>query len=514
MNRTEAGVSALVGYAVNKGLIGEEDMTYAANSLFHVLKFEPSSTYVCKREKEQFIKLEHILKDILDDAEERGVIEGGVTERDLLDTALMGVLTPRPSEVIREFKARYENSPTEATDYFYRLCRDNDYIRTYRIAKDIKWTAGCKYGVLDITINLSKPEKDPKAIAAALKKSSDSYPKCLLCAENEGYAGRLDHPARQNIRLIPVTLGGKQWYMQYSPYVYYNEHCIVLSEKHAPMKIDRATFARLMEFIDKFPHYVIGSNADLPIVGGSILSHEHFQGGNYEFPMAKAGIREEISFAGFPDVKAGIVNWAMSVIRLKAERPDRLIDLSDKILGIWRGYSDESCDILARTGDVPHNTITPIARRRGDFYEMDLVLRNNRTTKKYPLGIFHPHQELHHIKKENIGLIEVMGLAILPARLKDEMEILKDTIIKGEELTHIEKIASHVDWAIQILKEYPEFAPANVHDDEVMRGKLDKLIRTQIGLVFAKVLEQSGVYKDNETGRAGFRKFVDAVNVG
>ncbi|MBQ9504541.1 MAG: UDP-glucose--hexose-1-phosphate uridylyltransferase [Lachnospiraceae bacterium] len=514
MKVTEEYVKDLVLYALDKGLIEKEDAVYAGNSLFAVLDYEPASDFRLVSGDQGYSGrgLEEILKALLDDAVSRGVIEDGITDRDLFDTRLMGCLTPRPSEVIRRFKELYQNSPKEATDYFYKLSRDSDYIRTYRIAKDIKWTAATKYGELDITINLSKPEKDPKAIAAALKKSADAYPKCLLCIENEGYRGRLDHPARQNIRLIPMELGGSRWYMQYSPYVYYNEHCIVLSEEHSPMKINKETFGRLMEFVTFLPHYVIGSNADLPIVGGSILSHEHFQGGNYEFPMARAGERFAVEFKGYEGVKACVLDWPMSVIRLRGEDSALLVELADKILKCWRAYSDRECGIFAETGGTPHNTITPIVRRRDKDYEIDLVLRNNRTTEEYPLGIFHPHQELHHIKKENIGLIEVMGLAILPARLKKEMEILKDTILKGEELSRIEEIASHADWAADILKEYPEFAPANVKNDAASAEKLDKIIKTEIGLVFMKVLEHSGVYKDSKEGNEGIRRFIDAVN--
>ncbi|MBO6137763.1 MAG: UDP-glucose--hexose-1-phosphate uridylyltransferase [Lachnospiraceae bacterium] len=513
---TEEYVRELVYYAVLKGLIEREDMIYAANSLFAVLDYEPSSLFSTGAANEKLPGVEHtleeILKALLDDAVSRGVIEDSITDRDLFDTGLMGCLTPRPSEVIRRFEELREKSPKEATDYFYKLSRDSDYIRTYRIARDIKWTAATKYGELDITINLSKPEKDPKAIAAALSKKSDSYPKCLLCVENEGYRGRLDHPARQNIRLIPMKLGGSQWYMQYSPYVYYNEHCIVLSEVHSPMKINKETFGRLIEFVSIVPHYMIGSNADLPIVGGSILSHEHFQGGNYEFPMARATERFGVEFKGFEEVKAGVLDWPMSVIRLRGKDSDKLVELSDKILTCWRGYSDRECGIFAETDSTPHNTITPIVRRRDKDYEIDLVLRNNRTTEEYPLGIFHPHQELHHIKKENIGLIEVMGLAILPARLKKEMEILKETILRGEELSRIEEIASHADWAADILKEYPEFAPANVQNDTASAEKLDKIIKTEIGIVFMKVLEHSGVYKDTAEGNEGIRRFIARVN--
>ncbi len=507
MNVWEA-VQELVNYGIRTELITEDDGIYVANHLMDAMNLEPNGDFALGETEAQ--PLENTLKILLDDAVQRGVIEEGIASRDLFDTKLMGFLTPRPSEVIRHFKELYEESPKAATDYFYKLSEDSDYIRRYRIIKDRKWVAPTKYGDLDITINLSKPEKDPKAIAAALTKKQDSYPKCLLCPENQGYAGRLDHPARQNIRLIPLTLEGEQWYMQYSPYVYYNEHCIVLSGSHTPMKIEKATFARLLEFIKIFPHYTVGSNADLPIVGGSILTHEHFQGGNYTFAMAKAQIREKISFQGYEDVEAGIVNWPMSVIRLNGTDSDRMVELADKILTVWRGYSDEKAEILAETEGTPHNTITPIARMRGEQFELDLVLRNNRTTEEYPLGIFHPHQELHHIKKENIGLIEVMGLAVLPARLLGEIALMKETILAGKDVREVEAIASHGEWVQEILKKYPEFAPEQVASANA--EKLDEILETEIGIVFSQVLEHAGVYKDQEEGREAFRRFVAAVN--
>ncbi len=509
---TEEAVLALTEYGVSKKLIAPEDRFYTANLLLDALKFEPSPDFDPEKfsGSEELQPLEEILGFLLDDAVARGVTPDGIASRDLFDTKLMGCLTPRPSEVIRTFRAKYAKSPKEATDYFYRLACDSDYIRTYRIRKDRKWVTKTRYGELDITINLSKPEKDPKAIAAALNKKQEQYPKCLLCPQNEGYAGRLDHPARQNIRLLPLTLAGAQWYMQYSPYVYYNEHCIVLSGEHVPMKIEHNTFVRLMQFIQMFPHYTIGSNADLPIVGGSILTHEHFQGGNYTFAMAKAGIRETISFQGYEDVEAGIVNWSMSVIRLDAADPERLVELADRILETWRGYSDPSAEILAETEGTPHNTITPIARMRNGKYELDLVLRNNRTTEEYPLGIFHPHQELHHIKKENIGLIEVMGLAVLPARLLGEMETLKKVILEGGDPGEVSAVAAHADWTKKILEKHTEFAPENVKTADPSR--LDEVIREEIGLVFARVLEDAGVYKDSDAGRAAFRRFIGAVN--
>ena len=516
----EDAIAALVAYALDKGLIERDDVTYAANLMLDALSYQPTGAFVpaeavaAAEAAPEKPALEEILAALLDDAVARGVCDPGIASRDLLDTRLMGCVTPRPSAVVREFWARYDEAPQKATDYLYQLCLDSDYIRSYRIARDRKWVTPTRYGDLDITINLSKPEKDPKAIAAALnkKEGAEPYPRCQLCPENVGYAGRLDHPARETIRLIPLTLAGEQWYLQYSPYVYYNEHCIVLSEQHTPMKINRTTFERLMEFIEKFPHYTVGSNADLPIVGGSILTHEHYQGGHYEFAMARAGLREKISFAGFDDVEAGIVNWPMSVIRLDGADPTRLVELASKILACWRGYSDEAVGVLAETEGVPHNTITPIARRRGDAYELDLVLRNNRTSAEHPLGIFHPHAELHHIKKENIGLIEVMGLAVLPARLLGEMDRLKEVILAGGEPADVPEIAAHAPWAREIIARHPAYAPENVGAlDEAGRAALDGIVEQEIGQVFAQVLEHCAVFADDEEGRAAFARFVGAV---
>ena len=519
---TERGVADLVAYALERGLIGEDDVTYAANLMLDALSYEPDGSFVPReavaaaRGNERRPCLEEILAGLLDDAVARGVCDGGIASRDLLDTRLMGCVTPRPSEVVRTFWERYGQSPELATNYFYKLALDSDYIRSYRVARDRKWVSHTRYGDLDITINLSKPEKDPKAIAAALEKQkaggAEPYPRCQLCPENLGYAGRLDHPARETIRLIPLTLDGEPWYLQYSPYVYYNEHCIVLSEKHVPMRIDRHTFVRLLEFIEKFPHYTVGSNADLPIVGGSILTHEHYQGGRYEFAMARAALREEVSFPGFEDVRAGIVDWPMSVIRLDAADPARLVELADKILARWRGHSDESVGVLAETDGTPHNTITPIARRRGEGFELDLVLRNNRTTDEYPLGIFHPHQELHHIKKENIGLIEVMGLAVLPARLLGEMDRLEQVILAGEDVASVPEISSHAEWARGILERHPEFAPENVSElGDAGAAALETVIEDEIGQVFAQVLEHCAVFADDERGRAALDRFVASV---
>ena len=445
----------LTEYGLVTGLVEPEDRRYTINrllELFHLdeLDDEVEAAYAKRTPMTQEsaeAALEDILNEMLDYAAEDGLMpEDTITYRDLFDTKIMSMLVPRPSEVIKKFQALYEISPKEATDYFYKLSRDTNYIRRYRIKKDQKWTADTEFGTLDITINLSKPEKDPKAIAAAKLAKQSGYPKCLLCKENEGYAGRVNHPARQNHRIIPVTINHSDWFFQYSPYVYYNEHCIVFNAEHTPMKIEKATFGKLLDFVEQFPHYFVGSNADLPIVGGSILSHDHFQGGHYEFAMAKAPVEKELAFKGFEDVKAGIVKWPMSVIRISAPQKERLIELADKILLAWRGYTDEDAFIFAETEGEPHNTITPIARKRGNDYELDLVLRNNITTEEHPLGVYHPHAKLHHIKKENIGLIEVMGLAVLPARLKDEMAALEQAILDGAEIREDEVLAKHADW--------------------------------------------------------------------
>ena len=446
----------LTEYGLVTGLIEPQDKRFTINrllELFHIDELEDEVTAAYEKrtpmtQESAEEALPQILAEMLDYAAEQMLIpDNTITYRDLFDTKIMSMLVPRPSEVVRRFYDLYEKeSPQAATDYFYKLSRDTDYIRRYRVKKDLKWTADTEFGTLDITINLSKPEKDPKAIAAAKLAKQSGYPKCLLCKENEGYAGRINHPARQNHRIIPVTINQSDWFFQYSPYVYYNEHCIVFNANHTPMKIERATFGKLLDFVQQFPHYFVGSNADLPIVGGSILSHDHFQGGHYEFAMAKAPVEREITFKGYEDVKAGIVKWPMSVIRISATDKDRLIDLADKILLAWRGYTDEAAFVYAETDGEPHNTITPIARRRGDAYELDLVLRNNITTEEHPLGVYHPHAKLHHIKKENIGLIEVMGLAVLPARLKDEMADLEQAILDGVDIRADEKLAKHADW--------------------------------------------------------------------
>ena len=437
---------------------------------------------------------------ILDYAVSNGLCEDSVVYRDLFDTKIMGLITPRPSNVINKFNSLYEKSPKCATDFYYKLSQDSNYIRRYRIKNDLKWITKTEYGDIDITINLSKPEKDPKAIAAALKMKSASYPKCLLCKENEGYAGRVNHPARQNHRIIPMVLGGDDFYLQYSPYVYYNEHCIVFNSEHTPMKIDRSAFEKLLDFIELFPHYFIGSNADLPIVGGSILTHEHFQGGNYEFAMAKAPIETQVKFSGFEDVEAGIVKWPMSVIRISSKSKEKLVDLADKILTAWRGYTDENSFIYAETDGEKHNTITPIARKRDGKFEFDLVLRNNITTDECPLGFYHPHPEYHHIKKENIGLIEVMGLAVLPSRLKNEMALLKDAMLQGKDISKIDAIASHKDWADMIMNKY-----------DITADNCEEILQKEIGIVFTSILEQCGVYSRDEKGKKDFIKFIESV---
>ena len=502
----------LVNYGLATGLVEKEDTIFTTNRLLELFQVDDIDDEVLqawqaaptpsREEAEGY--LEELLSELLDYAYENGITtENSVVYRDLFDTKIMSMLMPRPSQVIKTFRDLYEKeSPVAATDYYYRTSCDSDYIRRYRIKKDLKWTTETEYGTLDITVNLSKPEKDPKAIAAAKLAKQSGYPKCLLCKENEGYAGRVNHPARQNHRIIPITINNSDWLFQYSPYVYYNEHCIVFNSQHTPMKIERATFGKLLDFVETFPHYFVGSNADLPIVGGSILSHDHFQGGHYEFAMAKAPIEKEVSFVGFDDVKAGIVKWPMSVIRLDCPDKNRLIELADKILLAWRGYTDEAAFIFAETDGEPHNTITPIARKRGDVYELDLVLRNNITTEEHPLGVYHPHAKLHHIKKENIGLIEVMGLAVLPARLKDEIAGLADAIVNGKDLRADAELEKHADWVDEFKGNYDSITADNVND----------ILQKEIGLVFSEVLEDAGVYKCTEEGRAAFQKFIDTVN--
>ena len=489
-------IKQLVAYGVKTGLVEKEDVIFTTNKLLELFGLEE----LCDCEEPSGDEeLEEILKGMLDYAVETGIIEDSITYRDLFDTKIMGMLMPRPSEVIKKFRQIYgSQGPEAATDYYYDLSRNSDYIRRYRVCKDMKWVAPTAYGDLDITINLSKPEKDPKAIAAAKNAKQSGYPKCLLCMENEGYAGRVNHPARQNHRIIPVVINDSEWGFQYSPYVYYNEHCIVFNSKHVPMKIEKATFQKLFDFVKQFPHYFVGSNADLPIVGGSILSHDHFQGGHYEFAMAKAPVVENFTVEGFEDVAAGIVNWPMSVIRLSGQDTARIIELADKILLSWRGYTDEAAFVYAETAGEPHNTITPIARKRDDNFELDLVLRNNITTQEHPLGVYHPHAKLHHIKKENIGLIEVMGLAVIPARLKDEMAILKEAILAGKDLRADEVLEKHADWVDEFMPKY----------DVIDASNIDKIVEDEIGLVFMEVLEDAGVYKNTEEGREGFRRFI------
>ena len=487
-------IASLVQYGLDKKLIEPCDTIYVTNQLLGAMKldsYEPVAP--------ETMSLEDILQGLLDNAVARDVCNDDITSRDLFDTRLMGILTPMPREVHQTFAEMYATSPETATDWYYNFSQDTDYIRRYRIQKDVRWKTATEYGNLDVTINLSKPEKDPKAIAAAKLAPQSGYPKCPLCAENEGYAGRMNHPARQNLRTIPVTIAGEGWHLQYSPYVYYNEHCIVFNREHVPMVINKSAFSKLLDFVTLFPHYFVGSNADLPIVGGSILSHEHFQGGHYCFPMERAAVEREIVFTGFEDVKAGIVKWPMSVIRLRCGKKARLVELADKILLSWRGYTDEDAFIFAETEGVPHNTITPIARRRETDYELDLVLRNNITTQEHPLGVYHPHAELHHIKKENIGLIEVMGLAVLPARLKQELAGVEKAILAGEELTG--ELAKHADWVEELKKQHT-----------FTRENTAAILKVETGKVFAKVLEHAGVYQRNEQGAKAFDKFIQHVN--
>ena len=493
----DKSIRKLVCYGLEKGLFTKRDEVYVTNRLLEILGLDE---YDCSEDFSD-VCLEKTLAELLDFAVSKGLTEDSVVYRDLFDTRLMGALMPRPSEVTDKFNELYSVSPKAATDYFYKLSQDSDYIRRYRVEKDIKWVTATEYGDLDITINLSKPEKDPKAIAAAKNAPQAGYPKCMLCRECEGYAGRVNFPARQNHRVIPVRINGRDWCFQYSPYVYYNEHCIVFNSLHTPMAINRDTFKKLLDFVRQFPHYFVGSNADLPIVGGSILSHDHFQGGNYTFAMAKAPVERPLVFDGFEDVKAGIVKWPMSVIRTSSEDPERLTELADKILKAWRGYTDESAFIFAETDGEPHNTITPIARKKDGLYELDLVLRNNITTKEHPLGVYHPHAELHHIKKENIGLIEVMGLAVLPSRLKGEMAALEQAMLENRDISSDEQLAKHAEWAEDIKKRHPD----------INSGNISGIIRDEIGHVFAKVLEHAGVYKRTPEGTAAFIRFAESV---
>ena len=491
-------VSKLATYALRTGLIEDSEYTWAVNTILDVLKID---RYTDPGQGWGEIDLAAVLNELLDDAHARGVLaENSVVYRDLFDTELMGRLTPRPAQVISRFQSLYAEDPQKATDWYYKFSQDTNYIRRDRIAKDIQWKAPTGYGELDITINLSKPEKDPKAIAAARNLPASNYPQCLLCASNEGYAGRVNHPARQNHRIIPISIHGAPWFLQYSPYVYYNEHCICLNREHVPMKIDRACFGKLLDFVRQFPHYFVGSNADLPIVGGSILAHDHFQGGRYTFAMEKAPVETPFTFPGFEDVEAGIVKWPMSVIRLDCADPERLIELADRILTAWRGYTDEAATIFAETDGVPHNTITPIARMREGRFELDLVLRNNLTTPEHPLGLYHPHAELHHIKKENIGLIEVMGLAVLPARLKDELAAVADALVSGADLRADERTEKHAAWAEGFRDRY------TITADNAL-----EIVQKETGLVFAQVLEHAGVYKRTPEGQEAFLRYLRTV---
>ncbi|RHV37909.1 UDP-glucose--hexose-1-phosphate uridylyltransferase [Ruminococcus sp. OM05-10BH] len=491
-------ISRLVQYGIETGLLPECEKIYATNLLLDLFH---EDSYEEPEEKAENIDLESVLKELLDEAVNRGLIEDSIGYRDLFDTKMMNCLVPRPAQVQKEFWDAYEKSPEAATEYFYKLSQDSDYIRRYRVKKDKKWTVESPYGTIDITINLSKPEKDPKAIAAAKNAKNNAYPKCQLCMENEGYAGRLDHPARENHRIIPITINESKWGFQYSPYVYYNEHCIVFNGEHTPMKIDRAAFTKLFDFVKQFPHYFLGSNADLPIVGGSILSHDHFQGGHYTFAMAKAPIEMKVTIPGYEDVEAGIVKWPLSVLRIRHQDEKRLIDLADHVLKAWRGYTDEAAFIFAETDGEPHNTITPIARMKDGMYELDLTLRNNITTEEHPLGVYHPHAQYHHIKKENIGLIEVMGLAVLPARLKDEIELLKKYILEGKDIRSNEKIEKHADWVEKFLPEY----------EEINADNIEEILQQEIGKVFVHVLEDAGVYKCTEEGREAFMRFIQTL---
>lgn len=496
MNIFEA-IKSLVNFALKNGLIEQEDVIYSINRVCEDLKLDNFEDCEVKEDAE----LEDILKVILDYACENGLCEDSVTFRDLFDTRIMGDLTPRPSQVIKEFFDLYKKSPKEATDYYYHLSRKSDYIREYRIKNDIKWVTKTEYGDIDITINMSKPEKDAKSIAAALTAKNVSYPKCQLCKENEGYCGRVNHPARQNLRVIPVKLANDDLFLQYSPYVYYNEHCIVFNAKHTPMIVNKEAIQKLLDFVKMFPHYFLGSNAGLPIVGGSILTHEHFQGGCYEFAMTRAEIETPFTFKGYEDVEAGIVKWPMSVIRLRCADIDRLADLCGIILDKWQNYTDEDAFIFAKTDDTNHNAITPIARFRDGKFEMDMVLRNNITTEEFPLGYYHPHPEYHHIKKENIGLIEVMGLAVLPSRLKKEMALLKDAILNNKDIDSIEEIVKHKAWAEELMAKYT-----------ITQDNCDEIFRDEIGKIFAAILEQCGVFERTEKGKEQFLKFLNSVN--
>lgn len=496
-------IESLVEYAVNSGLISKYDRIYSRNRLLQVLGLDDfKEEELCLNHGER--TLEDILNNILTWAVSKELIEDTLNEKDLLDTKLMAVFIDKPSTVIEKFYTRYKKSPKEATDYFYNLSKKSNYIREYRVEKDLKWKVETEYGLLDITINMAKPEKDPKDIAKAKTMPQGSYPKCLLCKENEGYEGRVNHPARGNHRIIPMELNGAEWFLQYSPYVYFNEHSIILKGEHSPMSINKDTFIELLDFVDKFKHYFIGSNADLPIVGGSILTHDHYQGGCYEFAQERATIEKTYMVRGYEDLTISRVKWPMSVIRVSGKIKERVVEFAEKVLTKWIGYSDEALDIRAYSDGVRHNTVTPIARFKDGNYEMDLVLRNNRITEEFPDGIFHPHKELHHIKKENIGLIEVMGLAVLPSRLTSELEYIKEYIlakIEGEGIELREEIEKHKEWIENEL--------LNLKD--MNSGNIDEILKREVGIKFLKVLEHSGVFKRNEAGFEGFDRFVEHI---
>lgn len=493
-------IDKLVSYAIKKNLIEMEDATYCTNRVLALLQCDDYSPT-----EETFTEndtIAEILDSLLKYASSKNLVDyESIVSKDIFDTEIMGIFTDRPSNITKKFYSLYEQSPELATQYFYKLSNDNNYIRKDRIDKNIKWTTPSEYGNIEITINMSKPEKDPKAIALAGKQKSVAYPKCQLCMQNVGYKGRVNHPARANHRVIPVEICGQPWGFQYSPYVYYNEHCILLNQAHTPMKIDRSAFEKLLDFVEKFPHYIIGSNADLPIVGGSILSHEHFQGGNHEFAMMSAPSEKDYSIKGFEDVTVSRVKWPMSVVRLTSSNKDSLLNLADKILNSWRNYSDEDVFIFAETDGVPHNTITPIACFKDDKYILNLVLRNNITTELYPLGVYHPHQELHHIKKENIGLIEVMGLAVLPARLYHELKLLSKVMANNEDVSQYEELQKHADWSKEVLSKHPELNSTNAYD----------ILLQETGLVFTKVLEHAGVFKRDLQGLSAFDKFIQSI---
>lgn len=498
MNKLNENIAKLVQYGLESGLISEDEKIYSTNLLLDLFG---ESEYEKPAQTWGHVNLEETLKELLDIAVEKGLVEDSVVYRDLFDTRIMNTLTPRPAQVIRTFWEKYTESPETATDYFYKFSQDTDYIRRYRLCKDMRWTVDSPYGVIDLSINLSKPEKDPKAIAAAKNAKQSGYPKCLLCIENVGYAGHVNHPARETHRIIPLTINDTNWGLQYSPYGYYNEHCILFNGEHIPMKIERATFVKLFDFVKQFPHYFIGSNADLPIVGGSILSHDHYQGGHYDFAMAKAAFEKTFTIPGYEDVTAGIVKWPLSVIRIQSKDTERLIDLATHILEKWRGYTDEAAFILSETEGEPHNTITPIARKKGELFELDLTLRNNITTEECPLGVYHPHSEYHHIKKENIGLIEVMGLAVLPARLQQELSSLADAIITKKDIRADEALEKHADWVEKFLPDY-----SDVNEDNIM-----DILKKEVGKVFVHVLEDAGVYKCTAEGRAAFERFINIL---